>query len=149
MATRYSASSPLEGSNKNRAKTVHKASYSRKVPCIYVVLPSLGTPDILKAICRCIDRRIERIDNLKVSSSTGVDKISWKVLKHTKPISSVFLCDIFSHNFALSIVPYDWKLTNVIPVHKNGDRQLIILTTIPFLAPVCRLRSRSIYFTQI
>ena len=58
--------------------------------------------------------------NIDINKSAGPDEISGIVLKkcaHTlaRPLSILF-------NLSFSILQPDWKLANVVPVHKKGDK---------------------------
>lgn len=77
------------------------------------------------------------INSLKVSTSSGVDGINTKILKHTIHPSSIILCHIFRQSLATGEIPYDWKIGKIIPVYKSGDKNTvsnyrpISLTSIP------------------
>lgn len=66
---------------------------------------------------------IERlIDNLKISTSAGIDNINSKILKGTVTSSSKFLYHIFRQSLASGQLPSDWKIGKIVPVHKIGDK---------------------------
>lgn len=65
------------------------------------------------------------IDTLKLSSASGVDNINSKFLKNTKTYSSIILTKIFQQSLECGILPRDWKIGKVIPVHKSGCKQHI------------------------
>lgn len=62
------------------------------------------------------------INNLKVSTSSGVDNINTKILKNTVHVSSQILFHIFTQSLASGQLPIDWKIAKVIPVFKNGNK---------------------------
>ena len=64
------------------------------------------------------------IDNLKDNKAIGVDKASPVILKRCKAALSEPLLIIFQKSFSEGIVPYQWKLANVTPIHKKGSRKL-------------------------
>lgn len=68
------------------------------------------------------DGIIKLIDDLKPSSSCGVDNITPKFLKRTKNYISIFLCKIFQQSVNLGVLPDDWKIGKVIPLHKSGSK---------------------------
>lgn len=84
-----------------------------------------------------IDGIINIIDSLANNSSCGVDNINSKLLKNTKVMSSLFLLKIFQQSLDTGVVPDEWKVGKVIPVHKGGDKNKssnyrpISLTSIP------------------
>lgn len=62
------------------------------------------------------------IDNLKLTSSHGIDGINSKFLKNTKEYSSIILKCIFSQSYHDGVLPEDWRTAAIIPVHKGGDK---------------------------
>ena len=77
------------------------------------------------------------VRNLNPNKSTGSDGISGKML---------LLCDdsvclphqiIFKNILSSSIYPDMWKLANVTPIFKKGDKQLIIKYRPISLLPIC------------
>lgn len=77
------------------------------------------------------------IQSLKPSSSPGVDLINTKFLKSTVVYSSIILCKIFQQTLDTSILPADWEVGKVVPLHKSGNKHTpnnfrpISLTSIP------------------
>lgn len=77
------------------------------------------------------------IDSLKLSSSCGIDCINSKFLKNTRMYSSILLASIFSQSLEQGILPDDWRVAKVVPVHKGGDKfnprnfRPISLTSVP------------------
>ena len=68
---------------------------------------------------------IKKIRALNINKSHGLDDISIRMIKIcdsalTKPLSI-----IFNDCIKTGIFPYTWKKSNVIPVHKKKDKQLI------------------------
>lgn len=64
------------------------------------------------------------ISNLKLSTSCGIVNINSKVLRNTSLISGQILLHIFRQSLSSGQLPMDWKIAKVIPVFKNGSRQL-------------------------
>lgn len=62
------------------------------------------------------------IKRLKLSSSCGPDNINTKVLKNTAVYSSIILSKIFEQSLLHGILPEDWKVGKVVPLHKSGDK---------------------------
>ena len=59
---------------------------------------------------------------LNVSKASGSDLISPRLLKEGAPVLSTHLANLFNKSIETSVFPSQWKLANVIPVHKKGDR---------------------------
>nr|XP_054930192.1 uncharacterized protein LOC129386359 [Dermacentor andersoni]XP_054933426.1 uncharacterized protein LOC129387835 [Dermacentor andersoni] len=60
------------------------------------------------------------INNHKTSSSAGPDCLNSKILKCTNVFSAVILSHIFTQSLQQSVLPHDWCVGKVIPVHKSG-----------------------------
>jgi hypothetical protein len=58
------------------------------------------------------------------SKATDLDKISNKIINIAAPLISDSLSYIFNQAIALCIFPHKWKITRVIPLFKNGKRNL-------------------------
>jgi len=63
------------------------------------------------------------LKNLKVTKSTGLDKISAKVLKIGSSIIAPSLTFIFNLSLSSGIFIDDWKNAPVCPVYKGNDRR--------------------------
>ena len=61
---------------------------------------------------------------LSGSKATGLDKTSSKVLKIAAPVISDSLTYIFNQAVTLCTFPNGWKIARVIPLFKNGQRNL-------------------------
>lgn len=89
---------------------------------------------------------VKIIDSLKLTSSCGIDGINAKFLKQTKNYSSIFLAKIFQQSLNSGILPRDWKIGKVVPLHKSGNRHSplnyrpISLTSIP-----CKIMEHVLY----
>ena len=59
---------------------------------------------------------------LEVGKSTGSDEIPAKLLKETASVIAPSLCRIFNKLLQLGSLPSDWKLANVVHVHKKGAK---------------------------
>ena len=56
--------------------------------------------------------------------TTGLDKISSKVVKIAAPVISDSLTYIFNQSIILCTFPNEWKVARIIPLFKNGKRNL-------------------------
>ena len=65
-----------------------------------------------------------KIDKLKDNKAIGVDKASSIILKRCKAALTRPLVIIFQKSFSEGVVPYQWTLANVTPIHKKGSRKL-------------------------
>ena len=63
------------------------------------------------------------LEALEVGKATGPDEIPAKLLKGTAPVIAPSLCKIFNKSLQLGSLPSDWKLANVLTVHKKGAKE--------------------------
>ncbi|CAB4032925.1 Hypothetical predicted protein, partial [Paramuricea clavata] len=68
-----------------------------------------------------VERMLKTLDSNK---GTGPDGIPARLLKVTAPIIAPSLFKLFNKSLRLGTVPDEWKLANVVPVHKKGDKGL-------------------------
>ena len=59
--------------------------------------------------------------NIDTNKSSGPDEISGTVLKNCAHTLALPLSILFNLSFSLGQLPPDWKLANVVPIHKKGD----------------------------
>lgn len=84
-------------SNDDSAKVLNEVfvqSFSRDVSCSIVTYPNHDFFP-MDPLVFDFDGIVKLIDNLKVSSSCGIDNINTKFLKNTKIYSAIFLTKIF------------------------------------------------------
>ena len=65
------------------------------------------------------------LSHLDTSKSTGPDGISAKLLKLAAPSISGSLATLFNHSLMSGRVPSEWKVANITPVPKGGDKQQV------------------------
>ena len=85
---------------------------------------------------------------LEVGKATGSDEIPAKLLKETAAVIAPSLCKIFNKSLQLGSLSSDWKLANVVPVHKKGAkdhveyyRPISLLPTVSKVFELCVLNS--------
>ena len=66
----------------------------------------------------------EKLKRLKEDKACGPDGIHPKLLKECAEIIAIPLYLIFSKSLESGVVPADWKLANVSPIHKKGSRAM-------------------------
>ena len=62
------------------------------------------------------------LNTLDTKKATGSDEIPAKLLKETASITPS-LCKLFNKSLLVGKIPRDWKLANVVPVHKKGNQE--------------------------
>ena len=83
------------------------------------------------------DEIIPLIRNINSNKATGSDGISGQMLLLCDDSVILPLKIIFRNILLTSIYPDTWKLTNVIPIFKKGDKQLIENYRPIYLLPIC------------
>ena len=85
------------------------------------------------------------IKSLDINKSMGPDCINSRILKEGIDSISYALTKIFNKSLACSEVPVDWKLANVVPIFKKGDKESIgNYRPISLTSVVCRLMEKAI-----
>ncbi|KAK8754343.1 hypothetical protein OTU49_015693, partial [Cherax quadricarinatus] len=80
--------------------------------------------DKLCTIAVTSDMVLRQIEKLKPNKSPGPDELFARVLKECKDELSIPLANLFNISLQTGIVPDKWKMANVIPIYKAGDRSL-------------------------
>ena len=70
----------------------------------------------------CVELEIENIEVLDPYKASGDDGISHKMLKGVSKTVSKPLCISMNRSFHEGIFPDIWKLANVIPIFRKGDK---------------------------
>ena len=65
---------------------------------------------------------VKLLTQLKDHKACGPDLLPTKFLKEAAEPVSIFLKAIFVKSLSSGILPRDWKLENITPVYKKGDR---------------------------
>ena len=63
------------------------------------------------------------LTSLDTNKATGSDEIPARLLKETASIIVPSICKLFNKSLEQGTVPQDWKLENVVPVYKKGDKE--------------------------
>ena len=92
-------------------------------------VPSLGSSRSFHPTLSSIECTEEEVVNvlrsLKLKTSSGPDGISSSMLKNTVFSISSTLCSLFNLSLSTGIVPSDWKSSNITPVFKSGNKNLV------------------------
>ena len=71
-----------------------------------------------------ISQVYQLLTSLSSNKATGVKKISSKIIKIASPAIADLLTHIFNQAVTLSSFPDEWKTARVVPLYKNGQRNL-------------------------
>ena len=63
------------------------------------------------------------LDNLDINKAQGPDAISGAVLKNCSETLAYPLSILFNLSYNTGYIPQEWKLANVVPVHKKDDKK--------------------------
>ena len=64
---------------------------------------------------------LDQLKNIQTSKSCGPDGIPPKLLKTAAPVISSHLAYLFNLSLNSGIIPDEWKMARVTPIHKGGD----------------------------
>ena len=95
------------------------------------------------------DKIISLIRKINPGKATGSDGISGQMLLLCDDSVIVPLKIIFSNILSTSNYPNLWKVANVIPIHKKGDKQLIKNYRPISLLPICGKILEKIIFNRL
>ena len=65
------------------------------------------------------------LDNLDINKAQGPDAISGAVLKNCSETLAYPLSILFNLSYNTGCIPQEWKLANVVPVHKKDDKSKV------------------------
>ena len=65
------------------------------------------------------------LDNLDINKAQGPDAISGPVLKNCSEILAYPIYILFNLSYNTGYIPQEWKLANVVPVHKKDDKNKV------------------------
>ena len=71
----------------------------------------------------CTSSEVEKhLKALNIHKSPGPDLISPHILKECALELSTSLCVLFNKSFSTGMLPADWKIANITPIHKKGNK---------------------------
>ena len=62
------------------------------------------------------------LKSLDSNKATGPDGISARLLKETADVITPSLCELFNRSVLSGTIPEEWKVANIVPVYKKGDK---------------------------
>ena len=66
---------------------------------------------------------LKELSKLKVDKSMGPDGIHPRILKELRGVLAKPLTELFNQSLITGVIPEDWKIANVVPLHKSGSRE--------------------------
>lgn len=92
---------------------------------------------------------LKLLQSIKPNSAPGPDGIPNLILKSCAPVISKYLTLLYNISVSSSTLPEDWKIGNVVPIHKNGSRDLVENYRPISLTSVCCKTLEHIIYTAI
>ena len=90
------------------------------------------------------------LEALDVTKATGSDGIPARLLKETAEVIAPSLCCLFNKSLNTGTLPDEWKLANVVPVHKKGNAEYTEnYRPISLLPIVSKVLERCVYLTTL
>ena len=86
------------------------------------------------------------LDKAKSDSSPGEDQICNEMLKHLPLVSKTFLLKIFNRIWTEGVIPEEWRVSIIIPIHKHGKIPTDPRSYRPFslTSSVCKIFERMV-----
>ena len=85
---------------------------------------ALSTPHNIADIIVTEEEVLKQLDKLKANKSPGPDQFYPRVIKQVKHEIAKPLTILFNSSLQQGQIPQDWKLANITPIFKKGDRGL-------------------------
>ena len=63
------------------------------------------------------------LKSLDSNKATGPDGISARLLKETADVITPSLCKLFNRSVLSGTIPEEWKVANIVPVYKKGNKE--------------------------
>ena len=80
---------------------------------------------VLEDITLTNDEVITVLTNLNNNKAHGPDGIPARLLTETSSQIAPSLCALYNKSLRCGVLPDDWKLANVVPVHKRGEKSYV------------------------
>ena len=119
-------------------------------------ISSSPTDSKLSGLTLSPDDVLAALLSLDTNKATGPDEIPPRILKDCAHQIAPSLCLIFNQSLQLGSLPEEWKLANIIPIHKKGDisnvenyRPISLLGVTSKVLKRCVLRKLREYLTSL
>ena len=87
-------------------------------------LPREYTGPLLDSVDVSVHDVERRLAGLNQYSAPGPDGMHPRLLKETAAALSVHVTNLCQHSLNTACLPHDWKLGEIVPIHKKGSKQL-------------------------
>lgn len=76
-------------------------------------------------VCFTYEGIVKLLANLDTAKAVGPDAISPVIMKRCAQIFATYLVILFTQSLKEHAVPSEWKLANVVPIYKSGNRHCV------------------------
>ena len=101
-------------------------------------------PAVMTDLALSVEEVQAVLGSLDCTKATGPDGIPARLLKGTASVISPSLCKLYNKSLEQGIFPQDWKLANIVPIYKKGQREHTEnyrpISLLPILSKVRTLR---------
>ena len=80
-------------------------------------------PAVITELALSVEEVQAVLGSLDSTKATGPDGIPARLLKETASVISPSLCKLYNKSLDQGIFPQDWKLANIVPIYKKGQRE--------------------------
>ena len=80
-------------------------------------------PAVMTDLALSVEEVQAVLGSLDCTKATGPDGIPARLLKETASVISPSLCKLYNKSLEQGIFPQDWKLANIVPIYKKGQRE--------------------------
>ena len=83
----------------------------------------------------------EVVKELPTNKAAGPDKLPIRVIKDSLPVISSTITSLINCSFTTNTFPDDWKIAEVIPIPKLGDKEIACnnrpISLLPAMSKIC------------
>lgn len=112
--------------------------------------PTNGIKEAMNAIDFNPNGIAKLLSTIKTEKAPGPDELSNYVVKACSGVIATYLTVIFTKSLENGVVPEDWKMANVVPIHKTGPKdRLENYRPISLTSQCCKVMEHVIYTNLI
>ena len=114
-------------------------------------MPDLGDPVVPPMDCITVtpDGVLKLMQEIKIRKATGPDMIPARILKDYATELAPILTFIFQQSLDSGCVPSDWRVANIVPIYKKGDKSIPSNYRPVSITSICSKLIEHIIFSQV
>ncbi len=82
----------------------------------------LAEPAVMTDLTLTVEEAQAALESPDSTKATGPDGIPVRLLKETASVISPSLCKLYNKSSELGIFGQEWKIANIVPIYKKGER---------------------------